>query len=58
MDAVAISVDTDKKDNASVTLLEDSIAVTPERYPTSEWMQFYIILRRAFLFSRRDWVGI
>ncbi|XP_032666027.1 ATP-binding cassette sub-family G member 1 isoform X2 [Odontomachus brunneus] len=52
---VAIPVDTDKKDNVNVALLEDSIAVAPERYPTSEWMQFYIILRRAFLFSRRDW---
>ncbi|XP_014468323.1 PREDICTED: ATP-binding cassette sub-family G member 1-like isoform X2 [Dinoponera quadriceps] len=55
---VAIPVDADKKENANVALLEDSIAVAPERYPTSEWMQFYIILSRALLFSRRDWVGI
>lgn len=55
---LAISVDTDKKDNASVALLDESIAVTPERYPTSELLQFYIILKRALLFSRRDWVGI
>lgn len=55
---VAISVDTDKKDNANVALLDESIAVTPERYPTSELLQFYIILKRALLFSRRDWVGI
>ncbi|GAB1863239.1 ATP-binding cassette sub-family G member 1 [Camponotus japonicus] len=52
---VAISVDTDKKDNASMALLDESIAITPERYPTSELLQFYIILKRALLFSRRDW---
>lgn len=54
---MAIPVDTDKKDNASVALLDESIAVTPERYPTSELLQFYIILKRALLFSRRDWVS-
>jgi len=54
---VAISVDTDKKDNASMALLDESIAITPERYPTSELLQFYIILKRALLFSRRDWVN-
>ncbi|XP_019882321.1 ATP-binding cassette sub-family G member 1 isoform X3 [Camponotus floridanus] len=52
---VAIPVDSDKKDNASMALLDESIAITPERYPTSEWLQFYIILKRALLFSRRDW---
>lgn len=26
------------------------------RYGTSELQQFFIILRRALLFSRRDWV--
>ncbi|XP_029667790.1 ATP-binding cassette sub-family G member 4 isoform X1 [Formica exsecta] len=52
---MAISVDTDKKDNASVALLDESIAVTPERYATSELLQFYIILKRALLFNRRDW---
>lgn len=55
---MVIPLETDKKDNADVALLDDSIVVTPERYPTSEWMQFYIILKRALLFSRRDWVGI
>ncbi|XP_077269350.1 ATP-binding cassette sub-family G member 4 isoform X1 [Temnothorax americanus] len=52
---VAISMDPDKKDNANIALLDDSIVVTPERYPTSELTQFYIILKRALLFSRRDW---
>jgi len=51
-------MDSDKKDNANIALLDESIIVTPERYPTSEFTQFYIILKRALLFSRRDWVGI
>lgn len=55
---VAISMDIDKKDNASVALLDNSIVVTPERYPISEFVQFYIVLKRALLFSRRDWVGV
>lgn len=54
---MVIPMDTDKKDNASVALLDESIAVTPERYPISELLQFYIILKRALLFSRRDWVS-
>lgn len=52
---VAIPMDTEKKDNADMALLDDSIEVTPERYPISELAQFYIILKRALLFSRRDW---
>ncbi|KYN17094.1 PREDICTED: ATP-binding cassette sub-family G member 4 isoform X1 [Trachymyrmex cornetzi] len=52
---VAIPMDSDKKDNANIALLDESIVVTPERYATSEFKQFYIILKRALLFSRRDW---
>ncbi|XP_066594325.1 ATP-binding cassette subfamily G member 4 isoform X2 [Prorops nasuta] len=52
---IAIPIDLEKKDNASTALLDDSIAVTPERYPTSEFLQFWIILKRTLLFSRRDW---
>jgi hypothetical protein len=55
---VVISVDIDKKDNTNVALLDESIIVTSERYPISEFSQFYIILKRALLFSRRDWVCI
>ena len=51
-------MDSDKKDNANIALLDESIVVTSERYPTSEFKQFYIILKRALLFSRRDWVGV
>lgn len=27
------------------------------RYAISEWYQMWIVLRRALLFSRRDWVN-
>ncbi|XP_076227052.1 ATP-binding cassette sub-family G member 1 isoform X2 [Nomia melanderi] len=52
---VVISMETDKKDNADAALLDDTIVVTPERYPTSECQQFWIVLKRTLLFSRRDW---
>lgn len=52
-----IPVDMEKKDNAEVALLDESIVITPERYPTSECQQFWIVLKRALLFSRRDWVS-
>lgn len=53
---VVISMDVDKKDNAESALLDDSITgMTPERYPTSEYQQFWIVLKRTLLFSRRDW---
>ncbi|XP_011704186.1 PREDICTED: ATP-binding cassette sub-family G member 4 isoform X1 [Wasmannia auropunctata] len=52
---ISIPMDPDKKDNANVALLDESIVVTPERYATSEFTQFYIILKRALLFSCRDW---
>ncbi|KAK9293492.1 hypothetical protein QLX08_011582 [Tetragonisca angustula] len=48
-------IDMEKKDNAEVALLDDSIIITPERYPTSECQQFWIVLKRTLLFSRRDW---
>lgn len=53
---VVISMDVDKKDNADAALLDDSVnGTTPERYPTSEYQQFWIVLKRTLLFSRRDW---
>ncbi|XP_076174538.1 ATP-binding cassette sub-family G member 4 [Ptiloglossa arizonensis] len=52
---VVISMDLEKRDNADVALLDDTISVLPERYPTSECQQFWIILKRTLLFSRRDW---
>ncbi|KAF4518792.1 hypothetical protein B566_EDAN005413 [Ephemera danica] len=42
--------------NASAALLDEMVVAHPsKRYPVSEWAQFWIILKRAFLFSRRDW---
>ncbi|XP_017798284.1 PREDICTED: ATP-binding cassette sub-family G member 4 [Habropoda laboriosa] len=52
---VAIPINMEKKDNAQVALLDESIIVTTERYPTSECQQFWIVLKRTLLFSRRDW---
>ncbi|XP_015108961.1 ATP-binding cassette sub-family G member 4 [Diachasma alloeum] len=47
----------EKKDNidASVGLLDEDAVRQPERYPTSEWTQFWVVLKRTLLFSRRDW---
>ncbi|XP_044733110.1 ATP-binding cassette sub-family G member 1 isoform X1 [Chrysoperla carnea] len=42
-------------DNVTTALLDDTIAVNPRRYATSEFKQFWIILKRQLLFSRRDW---
>lgn len=53
---VMIPIETDKpSDNASSALLDDSICVPQPRYGTSELNQFFIILKRNLLFSRRDW---
>ncbi|CAL7934659.1 unnamed protein product [Xylocopa violacea] len=52
---IVIAVDMEKKDNAEVALLDETISVTPERYPISECQQFWIVLKRTLLFSRRDW---
>lgn len=58
-DNVAISVDADKEpDNTTALLSEETGDLSPERYPTSEFHQFWIVLKRTLLFSRRDWVRI
>lgn len=54
-DEVTIRVENEKKVNVETALLDDSLVVTPERYPTSEFTQFWIVLKRTLLFSRRDW---
>lgn len=51
------AVDIEKPDVTS-TLLENAIPVKQPRYGNSELQQFFIILRRALLFSRRDWVSL
>lgn len=44
-------------EGADSTLLEQDLKTTQQpRYGTSEFRQFLIILKRALLFSKRDWV--
>lgn len=56
-DNVAISVDDREPDNTTALLSEESGNLSPERYPTSEFHQFWVVLKRTLLFSRRDWVS-
>lgn len=39
----------------TTALLNDEVILSPERYPTSEFHQFWTVLKRTLLFSRRDW---
>lgn len=41
----------------TTALLSDDTTLSPERYPTSEFHQFWTVLKRTLLFSRRDWVS-
>ncbi|GLV33102.1 uncharacterized protein CBL_10449 [Carabus blaptoides fortunei] len=53
---VMIPIENDKPaDNPCSALLDDSICVPQPRYGTSELKQFFILLKRNLLFSRRDW---
>jgi hypothetical protein len=54
---VAITVDDKEPDAATGLLSEESGEISPERYPTSEFHQFWVVLKRTLLFSRRDWVS-
>lgn len=55
---VAISVQEEKEpDNTTALLSEEAGKLSPERYPTSEFHQFWVVLKRTLLFSRRDWVS-
>ncbi|XP_022179150.1 ATP-binding cassette sub-family G member 1 isoform X1 [Myzus persicae] len=42
-------------DEATDTLLKNGLPSSQQRYATSEFAQFWIVLRRTLLFSRRDW---
>lgn len=46
-----------EKDNAADALLNESETTKQPRYGNSEIQQFFIVLKRALLFSRRDWVS-
>ncbi|XP_041981555.1 ATP-binding cassette sub-family G member 1 isoform X2 [Aricia agestis] len=50
---LVVQMDTEKQDNASVALLGEGSS--PRRYATSELTQFWVVLKRTLLFSRRDW---
>lgn len=43
------------KPGVTSTLLDDSLPTSQKRYGTSELNQFWIVLKRTLLFSRRDW---
>lgn len=50
-------IDVEKTDNCTTALLSEEI-MSPERYPTSQFHQFWVVLKRTLLFSYRDWVNI
>lgn len=51
-------IDIEKQENIDSALLDNSLSVKQPRYGNSEWKQFFIILKRTLLFSRRDWVSL
>lgn len=56
--AVILDLSDEKdKDNVTTTLLENALPSSQRRYATSELTQFFIVLKRTLLFSRRDWVS-
>ncbi|XP_046664036.1 ATP-binding cassette sub-family G member 4-like isoform X2 [Homalodisca vitripennis] len=56
-DAVVIPVDltSEKTVDVTSTLLDNALPNSQKRYGTSEFNQFWIVLKRTLLFSRRDW---
>ncbi|XP_037051384.1 ATP-binding cassette sub-family G member 1 isoform X2 [Bradysia coprophila] len=54
--SVTIPVEAEKDmDGVTSALLGDDGLRSPERYPTSQFHQFWTVLKRTLLFSRRDW---
>ncbi|XP_017126245.1 ATP-binding cassette sub-family G member 1 [Drosophila gunungcola] len=47
-------IDVEKSANCTTALLTEEIT-SPERYPTSQFHQFWVVLKRTLLFSYRDW---
>ncbi|XP_017065619.1 ATP-binding cassette sub-family G member 4 [Drosophila eugracilis] len=47
-------IDVEKSVNCTTGLLTEEIT-SPERYPTSQFHQFWVVLKRTLLFSYRDW---
>ncbi|KAJ0175542.1 hypothetical protein K1T71_008701 [Dendrolimus kikuchii] len=52
-ESLMVPMDADKQDNVEAALLGNE--ASPRRYATSEWTQFWVVLKRTLLFSRRDW---
>ncbi|CAB3223946.1 unnamed protein product [Arctia plantaginis] len=52
-DPLVVQMDTEKQDNVEMALLGGE--GSPKRYATSELTQFWVVLKRTLLFSRRDW---
>lgn len=53
---LVVQMDTEKQDNVEMALLGGE--GSPKRYATSELTQFWVVLKRTLLFSRRDWVSV
>lgn len=52
-DPLVVQMEMEKQDNVEVALLGGD--TSPRRYATSELKQFWVVLKRTLLFSRRDW---
>jgi hypothetical protein len=55
---VDLTVSEKASDNVRTALLDTGFVASPRRYPISEFTQFWIVLKRTLLFSRRDWVRL
>ena len=56
---IAVEPDREPEVNSALLPVEGATDIdhSPERYPTSEFHQFWVVLKRTLLFSRRDWVS-
>lgn len=58
-ETIKINVESEKEPEVNTALLpvdgQLDAGLSPERYPTSEFHQFWVVLKRTLLFSRRDW---
>ncbi|XP_049277117.1 ATP-binding cassette sub-family G member 4-like isoform X1 [Anopheles funestus] len=54
---IAVEPDREPEVNSALLPVEGAADIdhSPERYPTSEFHQFWVVLKRTLLFSRRDW---
>lgn len=53
---IPVDLTSEKQSDVTSALLENSLPNSTKRYGTSELNQFWIVLKRTLLFSRRDWV--